>query len=928
MAQPAPSLSPEELRRKENIEKAPTQPPEEEGGLSDEPEELAEQLEAGAQAAESAVIEDPGKAYTAAAKHLGGGTAEVQQTTETYRERAGNLVSDFMTRVRTLLKRRERPTETAEPAAPSEVAVTAPEQPIEPTTTEPAITDAQQARADTAPPVVETVEVELKGPLATQVEKLRADGKFAAAVETAMKTALHEIPREDLPRHQAILLTELHRLSALAPGLHGAERDALAIDLDTVVDGYNKGVEEQDRDNKGNYKFDPKGNPVMVRMHRPPFSYNAIQAERERANKLFESASRRVFGQSIDEWKVSLKREKETGDTGGGVKQKDESDKYSPTDYQILRAIGTAIEKTSAAPRKFLGMLGKIVKTVMFDLPVNILKLILVLGSRELQGRSERKRVLTEGGAKEYAPTKLAEYLGSNRRLDDILTQIETIQDRLADLQRLNEQPATSQAEPFARREYEITPANEQVVIDRATLQLLFQRQIDSLLQTGNYKVVERMLSDPTAIENSFQHDKQAGTVSFTGDQSQGKFNKTEVADARRLASYGIKNEPALHQAAALIAAKAGSGNEALSRALRAGNFITTVEGDGSILLEVVVRSKKRPVSLEDEGADDSSQGSIRRVRIDKTTSAKIFRAIDGGLVETQGNNNGRFSEENLRIILGDELAEPPVNKELQQDLRPVGALEQTMVDFHAKVLQLEQQFASGKDQVANGRELTTLYRQVGNELLVLQEDFPTNSEFGSAVNSLAKNMADTAATYDRLVKIVVTEAESQPPATTSIEEKNRVVQQLIKLGVERITSLQSFRLSLERSQRLPIENMFKNLSALPERNKIVSKYSVDTILTLPNERFLGTAGEGTWKIVKAEHGLNVLQLQPEDDELAATYFHLLMTDAEIDGWMKAAKIRNKRERSQKTILPNEAATILREEQPPARPAATARLAA
>lgn len=856
----------EQLRPRESVESGAS------GELSDDPEELEDQIERGAEAAEQNEIVRPADARLGALDRLGADatrTERARQKFDQFRGRAKRLQEDLQGRVLRLLRKGEA-APTINPDA-DEMLIegaansTRPNQPpVEPRVRvaggritevpgdlDVAVMEAETTRID--PEMITTEmgttemedpELELSEPMTEQEAKisdLRDEGKLAAALHKILETEDWEYSSPETIRdQQAVLVNALRELSARIPELK-KKHDKYLNNIDNFLEEFSEGSEDVLTDDRGVPKLDKDNKPIKVKVYPPLFDAALLKRAQDKGRDRLLMAKmakeRKVLqGKTLDEWDATFGRTKKTEDAT--------TTDANPTD-SLSRDVLAGLEK------------------------VNVEKLALALNDSNIAKALEQQPEQANG---------MTDYV----RTTSAIEHIDAIQRRLELLQRRSDALHSEQARPRQSdtRAFTISEADQDAVITKLLEQRLFEDRLAAayaLPENDPTKPANqdflRLVNDPRPIADSFLRDTTTNEVIFNDPKVGGKFSADRVKQERKFATYEIKNTTALRQACERYI-KSAKYDQSIGAAVAAGRYNMTIDRGGNIVMEVFVPG----------GVDEGSGGSevMRRITMDTETSKKIFQAVDTGLVD-----EGRFSEDALKQIFGERVA-LEADPELGQNISNLADIEQSISNFSNFIGPLEQKFIAGDQSLDQAQLLSGRYQEMTKTLRQFAEDFPQGEDFSTHLKSLAANLEAASQLYNRYIELSKQETATGKPAP----EKMTVQQQLADNATQRQGYLNELGNALEAHNLNSIKATYRKTVDQPERAKAKSKFAVGTAVNLPNEQFLGRKGKTTWKVAQTERGVNILQRQTNKGHEAKLY--IVMTDQELAQWLYAAEQKTK----------------------------------
>lgn len=865
MANVARRPDPEQFRPRENTESGAS------GELSDDPEELEDQIERGAEAAEQIEIDRPADARMGALDRLGADssqTARASQTFEQFRRQAKSLRENLQGRVLRLLRKGE-PAPTAEldaeemltegaavsnrqnrPQAEPRVRVGGGRSTEVPGDLDVTVMEADTTRIDPemlttemATTEMEGPEVELSEPMTEQEAKisdLRDEGKLAAALHKILETEDWEYDSPETIRdQQAVLVNALRELSAHIPELKKSGR--YLNNIDEFLEAWSRGDEDVLTDDKGVPKLDKDNKPIKVKVYPPLFSTALLKRAQDKGRDRLRMAKmakeRKILqGKTLDEWDATFGHTKK-------AEAAPTADAH-PTD-SLSRDVLAGLEK------------------------VNVEKLALALNDSNIAKALEQQ----PGQA-----NAMTDYV----RTTSAVEHIDAIQRRLELLQRRSDALRSEQAAPRQSdtRAFTINEADQDVVITKLLEQRLFEDRLAAAYALPEKDPTKpankdflRLVNDSRPIAASFLRDVNTNEIIFNDPKVGAKFSADRVKQERKFATYEIQNTTALRQACERYI-KSAKYDRNIGEAVAAGRYNMTIDRGGNIVMEVFVPG----------GVDEGSGGSevMRRITMDTETSKKIFQAVDTGLVD-----EGRFSEDALKQIFGERVA-LEADTELGQNVSNLAEIEQSMSSFSNFIGPLEQKFVAGDQSLDQAQLLSGRYQEMAKTLRQFAEDFPEGEDFATHLESLADNLEAASQLYNRYIELSKQEAATSKPAP----EKTTVQQQLADNATQRQGYLNELGNALEAHNLNSIKATYRKTVDQPERAKAKSKFAVGTAVNLPNEQFLGRKGKTTWKVAQTERGVNILQRQTNKGHEAKLY--IVMTDQELAQWLYAAEQKTK----------------------------------
>lgn len=749
-------------------------------------------------------------------------------------------------------------------------------------------------------------------------------------------------------QQQLYLARELRDLSLTIPRLHGeraaliagkkyTEPEALLAAIQNWADAEAEQVVLKDKNGKTIYEpdsnepvtypsthepvFGPDGEPkysanheLIVRRKPPIFSEKAIADARQQAKDRIERANSQTFiGQTHDEISETARTAAET------IKKTASRVRHEPI-YALLQGANYAVTKAPFDAIKLAGKATAWAGKKILSTPYYAIKYVAVAGARSISGAWELRKVKKEARtAGDEVPEYLGSYLGYAVDTVDCLDRIEAMQQRIAELEdwiraaesgevsvqrqldtrmeKLKRELDAGQTEGQSGAEYAAFVADRQErLVEQNALARLLTLATEASMR-GNPKpdarAVNRFLLDGRPLESLFLEDTTTGDVHCNGLGNRVQLPREVVEQQRRFASLEVTQSRPLRDAAKRLLRKRG-GDDRVNHALAADNFKLSITTAGEITITTWVAQENELTGANSVSVD---------LNLDAQTSAAIFEAIKNGKLD----ESGYILDEVLAKLDTSGEAFPELDKTLEQNTGVYAEIANTIVDFQAVVKPLETNFDTTPDAdtaVVLQRKhagLTQALRISGDEL--------SKAGIDDLQNLIDANVQQA----ERMAKLYgecASQDEIDSAAVAAINEgRNKR-----NAGFVTLTD------SVQTTQQGKAEAAFTKAAAAPERATKENLYRGDNV-TLPNQPFTGKSGEGQWRVLQAEHGVYLLELQNiKPGELV---LHLTVTDDDLQSWKTHAQQRARGKSARGKMDPGAVGFNSRAQQSDAAPSTT-----
>lgn len=967
---PKPTQSQEQLRRTEATED------DGELKLSPDPERAAEQLEAAAIGEIRHAIDVPLSARVEAVDHLGGDPAKSLRIVEDARSAATERYGSFREEIELVVHPEDRQAKPAQadevPFTPDEEAFFAgapatiePEQPdVEDQPSDALADEPRDAAADAAMDAkiaaMETpADFAEEAPEAADIRAFNAERqRIVQEVLGSRETEPRSI--EEARQQQLYLMDELHYLSGTISDLHGEEgRDKLkaAEDGDEIA-AYKAVLERWASKNEmipvldedGKPINDSEGNPIM-RPAPPLFNDDQISQAREHAALRRERATWKFYGYEL----------------GGKAEEKEKKKKEKKKEKGAKTSVGVvdrAATATASAPQYLIqdmpfalagGLFraGKWTVRKAVETTINVPKLALAIGTRQVGARLERRRVLAGTKNEDGVPTNLAAYMGNTLDTEERLQQIEAIQKRIIELQGTirnieSGAPATvapvsetagweelsnirTQAEGESAADYrQFVEDRSKRIVDQMVLRRMFAETADRQLAAGHEAELERLLTSDRPIENLFLTDTADGTMYLNDASIREQFTKEQVDQQRRLAQYEVLSAKPLREAAKLYATRHFNDKSPLGQAMASDHFEMKINQSGEISIAAWVIT-------ESAAEGDIGQQELRTFKIDGETSSTLLRALDRGDVTAAG----LITEAVLKNAFGE--AEPPaMNEDLEQNPKSVEEFQTLAKDFERTTKPQVERFAKGDNAVDQAPLLSKSYEAFAANLRKMAEAYGRDdAAFMGKVDTMIETSVRLGRQYAEYATVTaaVTKAEqavalaqktltAETAKTDAGKSKESgaaakaalvaAEQSLAQVSSERSTlvaaitentkahnkQLTEFTGTVQAAHHTKVEKAFRAGMVPVEKSTFATHFAVGETIKLPDARFGRGKGHTEWKVIQAERGMYVLERQ--DTKPGEVALRMAMTDGELDAWIAhTARVNKQAEQAKLTAQPD-----------------------